>query len=193
MPNELKLIELAKNGDESALEELLLHYTGQMKHLIRPYYLTGASIEDLLQEAMLTFYKAVLFYDEEKGDFGNFLSAAIKRRIIDLIKKNNNFKNIALTNYETLDSLENKESGEQNPEETYIEKETRLAFGKVIQEFLQSGRYLSEKEKSVLTLYLDGLSYDDIAAKCAMNVKSIDNALQRIKKKLIKKLDSDKK
>lgn len=185
------LAELSLAGDELATECILSRYKNLVRLRARMYFLAGADKDDLIQEGMIGLFKAIRDYDSEKrSSFRSFAELCIKRQIITAIKTATRQKHLPLNSYVSLSnpmfegdsqgSLEEILLGgpEADPEHLIISKENT--------EFLNDklNEALSELEKSVLSLYLEGKSYQEIAEILEKPPKAIDNALQRVKKKM---------
>lgn len=194
---EVELIKQAQRGNYEALEELMIRYKNFVKSKSRMYFLIGADREDIIQEGMIGLFKAIRDFDESKtSSFRSFAEICITRQIITAIKTATRQKHIPLNNYVSLSKPIYDEESERtlldiitasmvsNPEELIISKEEIKDIEKKINELL------SKLEQEVLTLYLNGKSYQEIAERIGRDVKSIDNALQRVKKKLEKHLEN---
>ena len=167
--------------EENNIEEMLEKYKPLVISLARRYFLTGAEIDDLIQEGMIGLYKAIISYDKSKNDsFTNFASMCIKRQIISAIKKNQRLKNSFFKDLINEDDFYVNEipSIDENPENKIIIKED---YSILKQEILSK---LTSLEKKILREYLSGKSYDEIATNLSINKKSVDNALSRIRNKL---------
>lgn len=189
-----EIIKLYRTGDESALDFLLNKHKSLATKISRSYFLVGAESEDLLQEAMLGLYSACRKFDERlNASFKTFATICITRAVQSAVKMANRQKNRALnesyslTNQGTVVLDESDIDGELclyvpsqtlPPEDAFMEMEREQEINKLIEE------NLSKKEKSVLALYLKGLSYMEIASALGENTKSVDNAIARTKKKL---------
>ena len=180
-----QLVEFAQNNDTEALEFLITRYKKAVTKIARSYFLIGGDMDDLLQEGMIGVFKAIGSFNLS-GDFKHYAYRCIKNNILTTIKVANRVKNKPLINYVSLsfddeddvDKNQFLDSGVRNPEETYINNETeKESKNKIF-------KSLSTLENSVLKLYLDGYSYNEISVKLAKNVKTIDNSIQRIRKKL---------
>lgn len=190
-----QLVELAKS-DEYAFEFLITKYKCIVLSKARGYFLAGADREDIIQEGMIGLVKAIRDYrPEREASFKGFAEICINRQIITAIKSATRQKHIPLNTYVSLsrpvyENDENEESRtmldiiecdiSQNPEERILIEESYRGMDEKIM------KTLSRFEKSVLKHYLGGDSYAEISDKIGKPVKSIDNALQRIKKKLEK-------
>lgn len=184
---ENSIIKKAQSGDPEAIAEIFEKYKKFILLRNKSYFLNGADREDLLQEGMIGLLKAIRAYDEDKNtSFNTFASLCIKRQIITAIKNYNSGKNKILnlaTNgfYEGEESnisYEKKSLNFYTPEEIFLGKEKLNALG----EYLQNN--LSKMEQSIFKEMLLGINYIEIAQKTGREVKSIDNTIQRIKKKL---------
>lgn len=183
------LVFESKNGNEEAIEVLFSRYKPFLYKIIRGYFLLGADEEDLLQEAMIGLYKAILSFDKTKQtSFKTFANLCVRRNILDAIKKSNAQKHKVLNDSLSLSALGNFEDSEENT--LYISiKETLLdeqvmedeKFDEIVSLIKKS---LSKLEFGVLNEYLKGHSYQYIAEKLNISTKSVDNALNRIKNKL---------
>ncbi|ADC49751.1 MULTISPECIES: RNA polymerase sporulation sigma factor SigH [Alkalihalophilus] len=185
------LVEQVRMGDSGALEFLINKYKNFVRAKARSYFLIGADHEDIVQEGMIGLYKAVRDFKGDKlASFKAFAELCITRQIITAIKTATRQKHIPLNSYVSLDKpLYDEESDRTlldvicgsrvtNPEDLLINQEE---FEDIE---LKMGEILSELERQVLMHYLDGRSYQEISEDLNRHVKSIDNALQRVKRKL---------
>ena len=173
------------DGDAAAEEVLITEYSRLVKICSRPYFLAGGDSEDLMQEGMLGLLAAVRHYNPAKDvKFKTYAEFCIRRRLYSAIKSASRYKHIPLNDYVSLESPELDESITQgmfflrDPEEFVIARERVNEITDCL-----SGS-LSRFESRVLGLYLDGLSYEEMAAELGKPSKSVDNAVQRIRKKL---------
>lgn len=173
-----------KKESEQALEELLKRYKSAVNCVSRGYFLNDGDMDDLVQEGMIGVFKAMGSYNGAIP-FKAYAYRCIKTNILSAIKKSNSDKNKPLNNFVPLISLDGDDDknalmrGEEcDPEEEYINKEREKELLDVID------KTLSDYEKKVLSLYLKGYSYIDIGEKTGKNIKAVDNAVQRIRKKL---------
>ncbi len=194
MPDE-DIVELAQEADGAALEYLLNKYKNFVRTKARSYFLIGADHEDIVQEGMIGLYKAIRDYRRDKlKSFRAFAELCITRQIITAIKTATRQKHIPLNNYVSLNRPIYDEDSDRtlldviteetptNPEEMLIDREDLSVIeGRI-------GEMLSDLEKEVLVRYMEGKSYVEISEEMGRHVKSIDNALQRIKRKLLKYL-----
>lgn len=191
-----QIVEAVRNGDSIALEYLINKYKNFVRAKARSYFLIGADREDIVQEGMIGLYKAIRDYKEDKlSSFKAFAELCITRQIITAIKTATRQKHIPLNHYVSLDKPIYDEDSDRtlldvicgtrvsDPEELIINKEEFSGLEDKMSEIL------SDLERKVLMLYLDGRSYQEIAVDLRRHVKSIDNALQRVKRKLEKYLE----
>ena len=184
-----ELVERARGGNEIALESLLNRYRHYARAKARTYFLAGADKEDIVQEGMIGLFKAVRDFQADKNTaFRAFAELCITRQIITAIKTATRQKHIPLNSYVSLNKP--VASDDDRPlEEALVHKAIDPAELVISAEEISSikasmGRLLSDLETEVLQLYMDGKSYQQIADMLGRHVKSIDNALQRIKRKL---------
>lgn len=180
-----QLVSIAKEGNSSAIDELFNRYKYIVSSIAHSYFLVGGDAEDLLQEGMLASFKAINTFNG-KASFKSYLYLCVKNRILTVIKSSNRFKNQPLNNYISLSGvldgdLDKSEiiiDSDFGPEEKYINAEAAKELENKIKQAL------SEYENEILVLYLKGYSQKEISEKLNKKDKSIDNALQRIKKKI---------
>ncbi len=192
------LIKVIKSGDKYALDYLLEKYKELVNMKVGKYYIVGAEKEDIIQEGMIGLYKAIKNFDGEKqASFKSFANICIERQLITAIKSSNRQKHIPLNSYLSLNTAayENEEDTElidifdSNTTEDPLDTITKKEYYKTVEDAIDKS--LSKFEKQVLEKYIQGESYVDIAAKLNAPVKSIDNAIQRIRKKAIKNINND--
>ncbi|HBG75508.1 RNA polymerase sporulation sigma factor SigH [Eubacteriales bacterium mix99] len=196
MPDE-QVVEYARAGEEEALEYLIKKYRNFVRAKARSYFLIGADREDIIQEGMIGLYKAIRDFQADKlSSFRAFAELCITRQIITAIKTATRQKHIPLNSYVSLNkpiyddesdrTLLDVLSGTRisDPEELIISQEDFSSIESKISELL------SDLEWEVLSSYLEGKSYQEIATDLDRHVKSIDNALQRVKRKLERYLKS---
>ncbi len=189
----------AKVGNERALEYIINKYKSFVRAKARTYFLIGADREDIIQEGMIGLFKAIRDYKGDKlSSFRAFAELCITRQIITAIKTATRQKHIPLNSYISLNKPIFDEESDRtlmdiiseecisDPEELVINREEFLGIESKMSEILSS------LEWEVLTLYLEGKSYQEIAEELDRHVKSIDNALQRVKRKLEKYLEEQK-
>jgi RNA polymerase sporulation-specific sigma factor len=194
--NDEQLVELVHNGNSDALDYLIHKYRNFVRAKARSYFLIGGDKEDIVQEGMIGLYKAVRDYKGDKlSAFKAFAELCITRQIITAIKTATRQKHIPLNSYVSLDKPIYDEESDRtlmdvltgakvtDPEELMINHEQFTSIeGKV-------NELLSDLERKVLALYLDGRTYQEISEELNRHVKSIDNALQRVKRKLERYLE----
>lgn len=188
------LVIRARSGDETCLEHLLVRYKNIARVKARSYFLVGADREDIVQEGMIGLYKAIRDFDADKQtSFRAFAQLCITRQIITAIKTATREKHIPLNSYVSLNRPMSQDDSSDtdrvlvdvlathssaDPVEMVISSEEVRTMQTSFSEIL------SDLEAHVLNLYLEGKSYQEIAASLRRHVKSIDNALQRIKRKV---------
>ncbi|MDQ8737765.1 RNA polymerase sporulation sigma factor SigH [Paenibacillus sp. LHD-38] len=191
-----EIVEAVRNGDSIALEYLINKYKNFVRAKARSYFLIGADREDIVQEGMIGLYKAIRDFKGDKlASFKAFAELCITRQIITAIKTATRQKHIPLNSYVSLDKPIYDEDSDRtlldvicgtrvsDPEELIINQEEFVGLEDKMSEIL------SDLERKVLMLYLDGRSYQEIAVDLDRHVKSIDNALQRVKRKLERYLE----
>jgi RNA polymerase sigma-H factor len=198
LPDE-EVISFAQKGNNDALEYIINKYKNFVRARARTYFLIGADREDIIQEGMIGLYKAIRDFDGGKqASFRAFAELCITRQIITAIKTATRQKHIPLNSYVSLNKPVFDEDSDRtlmdilgqgkivDPEEMIINREDYVGME------TRLGELLSSLEWEVLSLYLDGKSYQEIAGELDKQVKSIDNALQRVKRKLEKFLEEQK-
>jgi len=186
-----EVVALAKEGNLSAQESLMQKYKKYVYNKTRAYFLIGADKEDIIQEGMIGLYKGIRDFDENKlVSFKVFAEICITRQIITAIKSATRQKHIPLNSYISLD----KPVYDENTERTLLDMLTseRVTNPEMLVIFKEEIDFIEEKvadtlskfEKKVLRQYLQGKSYQEISDLMERPVKSVDNALQRVKKKL---------
>ena len=190
-----ELIALAKTGDKEALECLLKRYKDLVDMKVSKYFIIGAEREDIVQEGMIGLYKAVKnFNDEKENSFKSFANLCIERQLITAIKTSNRQKHIPLNSSISLNSnaydnegdAELMEMLDTNTVEDPLDTITKKEYYKTIEKRIEKS--LSDFEKQVLNRYAMGESYVKIAEKLDAPIKSVDNAIQRIRKKASKNI-----
>lgn len=187
-----ELVLKYRNGDEKAVEFLLEKYKNLVRKEARAYFLEGADGDDLLQEGMIGLYRAIRDYKSDKNvAFMVFASLCIKRQIKTAVTRSNRLKNKPLNDYVSFDTPIMDEQGEEsvlldvipsnedvNPEKLVIEREQS---SQLLTEVFDA---LSKMEEEVLELFMEGLSYNEIAELINKSPKAVDNAMQRIRSKI---------
>ena len=197
MTDEEIVIDAKENENTIALEYLINKYRNFVRAKARSYFLIGADREDIIQEGMIGLYKAIRdFRNDKLSSFRAFAELCVTRQIITAIKTATRQKHIPLNSYVSLNkpiydedsdrTLMDVLSGSKitDPEELVISQEEFIDIEE------KMGQILSDLEWKVLMSYLDGKSYQEIAVELERHVKSIDNALQRVKRKLERYLDN---
>ena len=180
------LTEMFRNGDQTAFAELANKYLCLIRSIVSKYNISGLDADDLTQEGMLGLLDAAKTYSAEKGaKFQTYASICIKRRLIALLDHSATNKSKSMNNYVSIENSSKEipiqnDNSNINPEDMYISDENVAEIHRKINESL------SKNEKSVFDLYIAGESYNSIAQTLSMNIKSVDNALQRIRRKLKK-------
>lgn len=197
------LINIIKSGNKYALDHLINRYKSLVNVKVSKYYIIGAEREDIVQEGLIGLFKAIKSYQGDKqNSFKTFANMCIERQLITAIKSSNRQKHMPLNSYLSLNmnAYENNEDGDksnsdlleilnahliEDPLDTITQKE----YYKIIENTIDNS--LSDFEKKVLNHYMQGESYIQIAEKLDTPVKSIDNAIQRIRKKAIKEIPDE--
>ena len=175
-----QLALLAQQGEKRAVETLLNRYKSAVRGRARGFFLAGGDTDDLVQEGMVGLYSAILAYSSASGkSFKNFAYLCVTRKLLDAVKGSVRQKNVPLNNYVSIfDPDFEGLSQEQTPEEFLITTESRAEF------WVKIGKALSDFEFRIITMYLEGMSYSEICGATGKDFKSVDNAIQRSKKKL---------
>ena len=192
-----EIVDLAQYGNVGALEYLINKYKNFVRAKARTYFLIGADREDIIQEGMIGLYKAIRDYRyDRQASFRAFAELCVTRQIITAIKTATRQKHIPLNSYVSLNKPVFDEESERtlgevvttekdgNPEELFINQENLLDIESTMR------KILSPLEQEVVDLYLEGKSYQEIAEQLDRHAKSVDNALQRVKRKLEQYLDN---
>ncbi|MBQ6274684.1 MAG: sigma-70 family RNA polymerase sigma factor [Oscillospiraceae bacterium] len=188
--NELQ--RLAANGDRAAEEALAGRYMQLVRVCARPLFLAGGDSEDLSQEGMFGLLSAIREYDPAQGvSFRSFAEHCIRMRLFSAVKSASRLKHLPLNDSMPLEQLSDDPSSQlsaapeifrRSPEDLVLARESKEELKELCE------RRLSRLEKQVLDLYLEGLSYRDIARRLQREDKSVDNAVQRIRRKLAQTL-----
>lgn len=195
-----ELINLAKKEDEKALNTIIMRYTDTVNMKVSKYYINGAEREDIVQEGLIGLFKAIKNFEGEKqSSFKSFANMCIERQIITAIKGSNRQKHLPLNNYISLNNptFEDEEATDKsqlidvldsNTVEDPLETITKTEYFKDVEKSINDN--LSDFEKRVLNKYVEGQSYIEIAESLNSPVKSVDNAIQRIRKKTAKNIEN---
>ena len=174
-----QLALLAQQGDTAAKRELLVRYLNLVRFCARKFFLVGGEQEDLIQEGMMGLYHAIANYKDDGGkSFKNFAYLCISRSIMDAVKTASSSKNVPLNTSVGIEDME-KLLSNVDPEDTVISDDDRREMNKMM------SRVLTDIEFKVFTMYMDGATRTEICEITGKSVKSVDNAVQRSKKKLL--------
>jgi RNA polymerase sporulation-specific sigma factor len=191
---DLQLVMRARNGDSSALDYLMRRYTGFVRLKASSYFLAGGDSEDLIQEGLIGLYKAVRdFRADKETSFRSFAELCVTRQIITAIKTATRFKHAPLNQYVSFshtpagqDSDSDCTLGDALPGPSVDEPSTCVISTEELQSLVFTlGTGLSKLEAEALKLYLEGSSYEEMAEDLGCDTKTIDNALQRVKRKVL--------
>lgn len=178
---ELQLLPLASGGDDEALGELIRRFEPLIAESARQYEAAGLDADDLRQEGRLGLVAAVQKYREGRGaSFRTFAGLCIKRQMVSAVRRAGSGKNTPLHDYIPLDGVNEPQLGAEGPtpEEIVISMEYASDLRSAVE------KRLTPEERRLFSLYLSGLSYENMAARLHMPKKQVDNSLQRIKRKL---------
>ncbi|MEN3015646.1 MAG: sigma-70 family RNA polymerase sigma factor [bacterium] len=199
-----ELVELAKQGNLEAKKILIQRYSKFLFSKVIPFYIPGGEREDIIQEAYIGFLKAIEDFDKNKGSFFNFVNICVQRQITTAIKSSNRNKSKVLRNPISLESsIFDEDSGEKSlydyimPSKIIQGSYQEISIEDAIIDFIEKNQIketllsrLTPKEKEILKLRSQGLTYQEIANKMNISSKSVDNALQRIRKKIKNLIDN---
>ena len=193
-----KYIKMIKTGDTVALDNIMEKYKNFVFSKAKPFFIVGAEKEDIIQEGMIGLFKAIKGYDESKEvTFRVFADLCIRRQIMTAIKAATRQKHIPLNSYLSLNKTAYDEESDRtvidmldmetvpDPLDTITSRETYEKLE------MKMNELLSDFEQKVLAEYLNGCSYSEIATRLDSHVKAVDNAVQRIKKKVDKHIERD--
>lgn len=194
---EMKMLQLARSGDTTAIEHFFKSYQSIIYWKATQYFLQGAERDDLIQEGMIGLFKAIRdFKEDREASFRSFAEICINRQILSAVKRSMRQKNYALNHsvsidtpvdesdaidWTLLDVISEKEA--MTPEDFLIQNEKLAGVAHKLEEVT------SEFEREVLYQYLEGKSYQEMAQHFGKKEKAIDNAIQRVKKKMMKQVD----
>lgn len=184
-----ELVLLAQRGDKPAEEYLINRYKGLVRSKSKTYYISGADKEDVVQEGMIGIFKAIRDYDRDAGTlFSTFASLCIKRQIINAIKSAERNKNKLLNESFSIDADANNDNSDYDniPITNDLDTESKILYKEFFDFMSGDNGIFSEFERDVWFLKFDGNTYTEIAKMLGKSPKTIDNALQRIKKKMNK-------
>ena len=190
------LINVIKSGDKNALDYLIEKYKDLVNMKVGKYFMVGSEREDIVQEGLIGLYKAVKSYSPDKqNSFKTFANMCIERQLITAIKSSNRQKHMPLNTYLSLNTKAYEDDEESNILDVFdshqvedpLETITKQEYYKTVEKAIDES--LSDFEKQVLKRYMNGESYNQIAERLDTPVKSVDNAIQRIRKKATKNMD----
>jgi RNA polymerase sigma-H factor len=190
---DLQLVMRARNGDQKALDELIRRYQGFVRLKASSYFLAGGDGDDLIQEGLIGLYKAVRDFSPEKSSFRSFAELCVTRQIITAIKSATRFKHAPLNTYVSFSHTPaGQESegdctlGDALPGPSVDDPSVCVISTEELQSLVFTlGTGLSKLEADALKLYLEGESYETMAERLGCDTKTIDNALQRVKRKVL--------
>jgi RNA polymerase sigma-H factor len=190
---DLQLVMRARNGDQRALDELIRRYSGFVRLKASSYFLAGGDAEDLIQEGLIGLYKAVRDFSPEKSSFRSFAELCVTRQIITAIKTATRYKHAPLNSYVSFSHTPaGQESdgdctlGDALPGPSVDDPSVCVISTEELQSLVFTlGSGLSRLEADALKLYLEGESYETMAERLGCDTKTIDNALQRVKRKVL--------
>jgi RNA polymerase sporulation-specific sigma factor len=191
---DLQLVLRVRNGDSSAMDVLIRRYTGFVRLKASSYFLAGGDSEDLIQEGLIGLYKAVRdFRSDKETSFRSFAELCVTRQIITAIKTATRFKHAPLNTYVSFSHTPAGQEtdgecslGDALPGPSVDEPPVCVISTEELQSLVFTlGTGLSRLESEALRLYLEGCSYEEMAAELGCDTKTIDNALQRVKRKVL--------
>ena len=190
---DLQLVMRARNGDGKALDELIRRYHGFVRLKASSYFLAGGDAEDLIQEGLIGLYKAVRDFSPDKSSFRSFAELCVTRQIITAIKTATRFKHAPLNTYVSFshtpagqESEADCTLGDALPGPSVDDPSVCVISTEELQSLVFAlGTGLSKLEADALKLYLEGESYETMAERLGCDTKTIDNALQRVKRKVL--------
>ena len=190
---DLQLVMRARNGDGKALDELIRRYQGFVRLKASSYFLAGGDAEDLIQEGLIGLYKAVRDFSPDKSSFRSFAELCVTRQIITAIKTATRFKHAPLNTYVSFshtpagqESEADCTLGDALPGPSVDDPSVCVISTEELQSLVFTlGTGLSKLEADALKLYLEGESYETMAERLGCDTKTIDNALQRVKRKVL--------
>src|SRR5437764_1503906 len=191
---DLQLVLKARNGGSAAMDALIRRYTGFVRLKASSYFLAGGDSDDLIQEGMIGLYKAVRdFRPDKETSFRSFAELCVTRQIITAIKTATRYKHQALNNYVSFSNTPAGQDGDSDctlgdalPGSHVDEPSVQVISTEELKSLVFClGTGLSKLEADALRMYLEGSSYEDMADELGCDTKTIDNALQRVKRKIV--------
>ena len=181
-----ELVTLAQQKNQNAVEELMERYKYVPASVARSYFLIGGAKEDLLQEGMIGVYRAISTFDTSKAEFKTYVYTCVKNSILSCIKKSKTKKNQPLNEYVSLSGYVEGDSDKSfiiqdnklGPEELFIHRESENELNEIVK------KILTKTEYEIFQCYIKGDTYSQISEQTKRSIKSVDNAIQRIKKKI---------
>ena len=174
----------AQKGDSAAEQELLVRYNKLVRYHARRYFLVGGETEDLIQEGMIGLFQAIRNYKTGGQSFKNFAHTCVSRQIIDAVKRATSKKNQPLNDYISVNDSQ-EVSSDFDLDEMLISAEDSRALADMM------NRLLTDTEFKVFTMYINGASCAEICEITGKTQKSVDNAVQRSKRKLVQALKQE--
>jgi RNA polymerase sporulation-specific sigma factor len=190
---DLQLVLKARNGDQAALDHIMRRYTGFVRLKASSYFLAGGDAEDLVQEGLIGLYKAVRdFRSDKETSFRSFAELCVTRQIITAIKTATRYKHAPLNTYVSFSHTPAGQDpegectlGDALPGPSVNDPSVVVISSEELQSLVFTlGTGLSRLESEALRLYLEGSSYEEMAEELGCDTKTIDNALQRVKRKI---------
>jgi RNA polymerase sporulation-specific sigma factor len=188
------LVSRARGGDAAAMDQLIERYRGFVRMKASAYFLAGGESEDLVQEGLIGFFKAVRDYrSDREASFRSFAELCVTRQIITAIKTAARNKHSPLNTYVSFSHSRAGAGGDQEmslaevlPGDPVVDPVTQVIASEELRSLVDClGEALSDLEGGVLTMYLEGRSYEEIAGRLGCTPKTVDNALQRVKRKVL--------
>ena len=190
---------LYREGDDTALDFLIGKYKPLVKLKSRMYFIAGADRDDIMQEGMIGLFKAIRDYKSDQGSFSSFAALCVTRQIITAIKAASRQKHMPLNSYVSFSKPASGSDDSEGFQNTLLEKlrgthqydPEELLIGREDKLFIETNmeKLLSIMELRVLSLYLCGKTYNEIASELSCNTKAVENALGRIRRKVVKILE----
>ena len=177
--DDILLIKQYREGNESAVEELLEKYKGLVNSIARTFYLKGIDRDDLIQEGMIGLFNAIVTFDlSGETAFITYAHECIRNRLLDCVRSENRLKNKVLSDSVPISSVDEADNSSLTPEEIAINTEEAEALKLIID------TALTDEEREILNMYYDRKSYEEIANLLGRNTKYVDNNLQKIRRKI---------
>lgn len=180
------VVLLAQSGDKEAMENIVLRYKRAVYLTAKRFFVDGYECDDIVQEGMIGLHSAIMGYEKGSASFKTFAMLCVTRRMVSILRCSKKKKHLPLDSYVSIDSAQNESGGTRfdelvnslNPESLVIDEESVKIYEDTIK------KNLSKLEYDVLSHHLQGLSYRDISSVLKISSKAVDNAVQRIRKKL---------